>query len=89
MFYLLKGDYNPLPETSHAYTRTRGSNLSFLEQNPGLMKQAIQENATQTLRVQLPNNHILTRNLQYNYYYTKPKYLLLGNLDPLGSLSSI
>ena len=25
-----------------------------------------------TLRVQVPNNHILTQNLYYNYYYPKP-----------------
>ena len=30
------------------------------------------------LRVKVPNNHILTPNLYYNYYYPKPKYLLLG-----------
>ena len=37
-----------------------------------------------TLRVQVPNNHILTKNLYYNYYYPKPKYLIIGYLDPLG-----
>ena len=37
-----------------------------------------------TLRVQVPNNHILTQNLYYNYYYPKPKYLIIGYLDPLG-----
>ena len=37
-----------------------------------------------TLRVQVPNNHILTQNLYYNYYYPNPKYLILGYMDPLG-----
>ena len=38
----------------------------------------------QTLRVQVPNNHILTLNLYYNYYYPNPKYLIIGYMDPLG-----
>ena len=37
------------------------------------------------LRVQVPNSHILTQNLYYNYYYPKPKYQIIGYLDPLGS----
>ena len=37
-----------------------------------------------TLRVQVPNNHVLTQNLYYNSYYPKPKYLIIGYLDPLG-----
>ena len=36
------------------------------------------------LRVQVPNNHIFTQNLYYNYYYPRPKYLIIGYLDPLG-----
>ena len=36
------------------------------------------------LRVQVPNNHILTQNPYYNYYYPKPKYLIIGYMDPLG-----
>ena len=39
----------------------------------------------QTLRVQVSNNHILTQNQYYNYYYPKPKYLTIGYLDPLGN----
>ena len=35
-----------------------------------------------TLRVQVPNNHILAQNLYYNYYYQYPKYLIIGSLDP-------
>ena len=35
-----------------------------------------------TLRVQVPNGHILSQNLCYNYYYPKPKYLICGYLDP-------
>ena len=37
-----------------------------------------------TLRVQVPNNHILTQNLYQDYYSPKPKYLTIGCLDPLG-----
>ena len=33
-------------------------------------------------RVQVPNNHIRTQNLYYNYYCPKPKYLIVGYLDP-------
>ena len=40
---------------------------------------------TVPLRVQVPNNHILTQNLYYNYYYPKPKYLSIEYLDPLGT----
>ena len=35
-----------------------------------------------TLRVQVPNNHILTQNLYYNYNYPKPKFLIIGYMDP-------
>ena len=35
------------------------------------------------LRVQVPNIQILTQNLYYNYYDPKPKYLIIGYLDPL------
>ena len=41
---------------------------------------------SRSLRVQETNNHILTPNLCYNYYYPKPKYLIIGYLGPLGSL---
>ena len=37
------------------------------------------------LRVQVPNDHILTQNLYYNSYYPKPMYLIIGYMDPLGS----
>ena len=36
------------------------------------------------LRVQVPNNHMLTPNLYYNYYCPNPKYLIIGYMDPLG-----
>ena len=36
-----------------------------------------------TLRVQVPNNHILTQILYYNCYYPNPKYLVIGHMDPL------
>ena len=42
----------------------------------------------QTLRVQVPSNHILTQNLYCTYYYPKPKYLNIGYLDPLGLMTS-
>ena len=35
-----------------------------------------------TLRVQVPNNHILSQNLYCNYYYPNPTYLNIGYLDP-------
>ena len=37
-----------------------------------------------TLRVQVPNSHLLTKNLYHNYYYPNPKYLIIGYMDPLG-----
>ena len=41
----------------------------------------------ETLRVQVPTNHILTKNVYYNYYYRKPKYLIIGYL-PLGKVTT-
>ena len=37
-----------------------------------------------TPRVQVLKNQILTQNLSYNYYYPKPKYLIIGYMDPSG-----
>ena len=37
-----------------------------------------------SLRIQVPNNHILAPKLYYNYYYPNPKYLTIGYTDPLG-----
>ena len=37
---------------------------------------------TVSLRVHVPSNHILTQNLYYNHYYPKPKYLIIGYVDP-------
>ena len=34
------------------------------------------------VRVQVPNNHILTPNLYYNYYCPDPKYPIIGYMDP-------
>ena len=34
------------------------------------------------LRVQVPNDHILAQNLHQNHYYPKPKYLMIGYMDP-------
>ena len=35
-------------------------------------------------RIQVPNNHTLTQNPYYTYYDPKPKYLIIGYLDPWG-----
>ena len=37
-----------------------------------------------TLRVQVPNDHVLAQNLYYNYYCPKLKYLIIGYMDPVG-----
>ena len=42
-----------------------------------------------TLRVQVPNNRMLTQTLYYNYYEPKPKYLIIGYLDRLGYSDSL
>ena len=54
----------------------------------GFELRAGQPMAVVSLRVQVRNNYILTQNLYYNYYYPKPKYLIIGYLDPLGFLAS-
>ena len=41
---------------------------------------------TRTLRLQVPNNHILTPNQYYNFYYPKPTYLIIGYMDLWDSL---
>ena len=33
-------------------------------------------------RVQVPNDHIRTQNQYYDYYFPKPKYLVIGYNDP-------
>ena len=38
--------------------------------------------STGTLRVKVPNNHILTPNLYYNYSYQHPKYQIIAHMDP-------
>ena len=37
-----------------------------------------------TLRVQVPNNHIFSHNIELLNYYPKPKYLIIGSFGPLG-----
>ena len=37
-----------------------------------------------TLRVQVPNNDILSQKVYQNHYYPNPKYLIIGYMDPLG-----
>ena len=32
---------------------------------------------------------MLAQNLYYNYYYPKPKYLIIGYKDPLGQCSAV
>ena len=53
------------------------------------VKHGLLQAAVEALRVQVPNNHILTQNLCYNYYYPKPKYQIIGSLDPLGRLIEV
>ena len=43
-----------------------------------------QQELSITLRVQVPNTHMLTQNLYYNYYYPNPRYVIIWYLDPLG-----
>ena len=38
----------------------------------------------ETLRVQILENHILAQNLYKNDDYPRPKYLIIGYMDPLG-----
>ena len=40
-----------------------------------------------SLRVEVPNNQIITQNLYYNPSYPKPKRLIIGYLDPLSFVS--
>ena len=53
--------------------------------NEGFVDPVLQEklDTDANLRVQVPNNHILTQNQYYNYYYPKRKYLIIGYMDPL------
>ena len=39
----------------------------------------------ESLRVQVPDNQILTQDLYYNCYYPDRKYLTIGYMDPLGT----
>ena len=41
-----------------------------------------------TLRVQVPNNHILPK-IELHAYYPKPKYLIIGSFGPLGTVGSV
>ena len=43
-----------------------------------------QKHGPLTLRVQVPNNHILIQNLDCNYNDPKPMHLIIGYMDPLG-----
>ena len=52
--------------------------------NPGPMPRARAPSGSKslTLGVQVATKHILTPNLYHNFYYPKPKYLIIGYLDP-------
>ena len=52
-----------------------------------LLTYRLQFRCSLTLRVQVPNNYILTQNLYYSYYYPNPKYPIIGYMDPLGNYS--
>ena len=39
----------------------------------------------QGLGFRVPNNHILTQHLYFNYCYPNPKYRIIGYMDPQGS----
>ena len=55
------------------------SKLGLLHRSPGLWHDG-------ALRVQVPNSHTLTQTCTILYsYYPKPKYLIIGYMDPLGS----
>ena len=41
-------------------------------------------NLESTLRVQVPNNQILTKNLYQDQYYQNPKHPIIGHMDPYG-----
>ena len=47
-----------------------------------VISEAYTNKGERTLRVQVPNSHILTQILCYNYYCPNPKYLIIGYLDP-------
>ena len=43
-----------------------------------------QKHGPLTLRVQVPNHHILIQNLYYNYNDPEPTHPIIGYMDPLG-----
>ena len=57
-----------------------------MRRNVCVIKNSSSTKDCKTLRVQVPNNHILTQNLYYNYYYPNPKYLIIGYMDFLGDI---
>ena len=75
--------YNPLPK-NHNRPKKELHWSPWVKQPVGFRAEA----GEVTLRVQVPNNHILPQNLYYNYYYPKPKYLIIGYMDPLGKEKS-
>ena len=70
---------NTIPEAPQAKHRWPLHALGIYRGYRKIMKVRIRDYVT--LRVQVPNNHILTQNLYYNHYYPKPKvpnYWVLG-----------
>ena len=82
---VLKADYKtlksrtlnpkPSPEAKGLDPKPAASTLTLHERN--------------SVRVQVPNKHILTQNLYYNYYYPKSKCLIIGYMDPLELASRV
>ena len=72
--WFIKGDTRCLDYSENRIRCIPGQGLQYLSWISG--------GALVSLRVQVRNDHILTQNLYYNYYYLIPKYLLIGYLDP-------
>ena len=73
-------EYGPLFLRFTGHQRTDGFHSKYVT-SPGFRDRTNKL----SLRVQVPNNHILAQNLYYNYDYPNPKYLIIGYMDPLGN----
>ena len=94
----VNGDFllskRPLLAGTSAFCSGGGGSLSSSTRAPSLATSAncracwfkIFAASCQAQRVQVPNNHMHAQNHDYNYYYPNPKYLIIGYMDPLGSL---
>ena len=65
----------------------KGAQMHYLAATVPYGKSRAFATASVTLRVQVLNNHMLTQNQFYNYFYPKPKYLIIGYMDPLGKVN--